>query len=889
MQNERLIPEPIIQTMKSDKKMALRTFSRMVKYALGRVAMIFATITVGVFITVVLANRGGTLDASVKKIVNYNFNQQVNIWVSTDADRARIDQMRKEFETAAGLNLPYWPRQVRWTYEALTLNLGSELEILSSLPNTMLLIGSAFLLLFLLGIPLALFLYRKQGRWIDRFITLLAPLSSVPSWVLAILLMLVFAVELRLLPVSGMYDMFPPDSKWGYIPIVLKHMILPVSAIFLSMFFQAVYTWRTFFLLYADEDYVELGKAKGLSNRDLESRYVLKPALSYILTNFALMLAGFWQVTTALEKVMNWPGLGRLYIVSLPNYLGDSFYPGEMAITVGVMVIFAYLLGLIVFLLDISYVILDPRIRIGSDRQTMHMRLVRTKQAFRAWRLRRNARIANKSLQPKQSFGQAAQTRNLLKEKPRLKEARKKPAAWKPVLLELLRYPSAVFGLSVILLLIIGSILAVTIFPYKQMGELWYTHELTGQALTPKKASPAWVNSFRKEPLPVSLILDSRDGTVSKSITTGSNGMNEVTFSFAFDYEYQTIPQSFVIYFEPQYGTKAPFVFKTWITPDGRQYDLGGGVATKYGYYDLAKDVPTRKLLAANAHWRNWYVNDGEYGETTPGFQLLFAPADAEEAAVLPGRYELKIEALTFEEGTDLDAKMVILGQVYGIAGTDYMRRDLLVPLLWGMPFALAFGLLGAMVTTVLSMMLAAVSAWYGGWLDNIIQRLIEANMILPIIAVGILLYAYFDVSLWTLLTIVVLLNAFGSPTKSFRAALLQVKESPYIEAARSYGASDSRIILRYLVPRILPVLIPQLVTLIPSYVFLEATLGIFNVKSDYPTWGKVIYEALRYGGITSSRFWVLEPIGLLLLTGLAFAMLGFALERILNPRLKIR
>ncbi len=116
---------------------------------------------------------------------------------------------------------------------------------------------------------------------------------------------------------------------------------------------------------------------------------------------------------------------------------------------------------------------------------------------------------------------------------------------------------------------------------------------------------------------------------------------------------------------------------------------------------------------------------------------------------------------------------------------------------------------------------------------------------------------------------------------------------------------------------------IPQLVSLIPSYVFLEATLGIFNVRSDYPTWGRTIYEALRpsvvgwassgrscdrsgrgglearstepsggmtppgasYGSRYGSSYWVLEPLSLLLLTGLAFAMLGFGLERVLNPR----
>jgi hypothetical protein len=73
---------------------------------------------------------------------------------------------------------------------------------------------------------------------------------------------------------------------------------------------------------------------------------------------------------------------------------------------------------------------------------------------------------------------------------------------------------------------------------------------------------------------------------------------------------------------------------------------------------------------------------------------------------------------------------------------------------------------------------------------------------------------------------------------------------------------------------------------MVPSFIFLEATLGLFNIKSDYPSWGRIIYEGLARGALYGSPFWVLEPISLLLLTGFAFAMLGSALERILNPRI---
>ena len=259
----------------------------------------------------------------------------------------------------------------------------------------------------------------------------------------------------------------------------------------------------------------------------------------------------------------------------------------------------------------------------------------------------------------------------------------------------------------------------------------------------------------------------------------------------------------------------------------------------------------------------------------------------SEEPQALPGEYTLRITGTLFEETGDLDAQLVVFGLVEGWAGTDNLRRDLGVPLLWGLPFAMMIGGIGAVVTTLASLIIAAAGVWLGGWVDGLIQRVIEANLILPVIAIGVLFYAFYGFNLWLVLGFLILLNIFGSPTKSFRAALLQVKKSSYIEAARAYGAGNFRIIRHYLIPRIMPVVIPQIVTLIPNFVFLEATLAILNIYDPrYPTWGNVIYSALRYGAAYGSRFWVLEPIALLLLTGVAFVLLGFALNRIFNTRL---
>jgi len=91
------------------------------------------------------------------------------------------------------------------------------------------------------------------------------------------------------------------------------------------------------------------------------------------------------------------------------------------------------------------------------------------------------------------------------------------------------------------------------------------------------------------------------------------------------------------------------------------------------------------------------------------------------------------------------------------------------------------------------------------------------------------------------------------------------------------------------MIPRIIPLLLPTLVSSVPSYVFLEASLAVLGLGDPVlPTWGKIINEAWGYGALYKGMYyWILEPAVLLMLTGLAFAMLGFALDRIFNPKLR--
>jgi len=883
------------------------------KYLISRALMIAVAIFVGIFVTVLIANKSGQVENNINSQINFYISNQTYAgrWLNlSDQERSQLaDQTRLQMQNEAGLNLPFWQRHILWTIKALQFDWGdvtavvrpfytgmrTDLSvrgiILQYFPNTLLLVGASYFLIFIIGIPLALYLSGHYGNWLDKLASMLIPLSSVPAWVHAIILISIFAAELRLLPVSGMFDTLPPDTPIGYVPIVLRHMVLPVTAIFLGVFFQLVSSWRTYFIIFAGEDYVELAKAKGLPDRELEQHYILKPALPYVITSFALTLIGFWQMTVALEVVFQWPGIGWLYITkALPNFWGESMYKGDLLVAIGIVVIFAYLLGAIVFSLDVLYMLIDPRVSFANSGQTVQAAHPVKLGGFGFWhakdawlagiKRKRDLQFtidrARIRLAPEKVFSDFLYSLKTFVEDT--------GNSLRTFSTEVRRYPSAMVGLFVIVVLVIGSIYAVVALPYKQIGNLWSREVLVGRPYIPRLAEPAWTNWFRIKPLLSTFIKDSQDKSVSKSIQYLPGGLTEVIYDFPFDYSYADFPQELHLFLDANYLKKRPNVSLTWITPDGRHFDLSGVSVDIPKEYDFEQRIPVSQIIAGNAHWQKWFKISQTY--PTPAHYLLFADPNADGPVPLNGKYHLKVTTLFFENGGYLHAQLVLLGQVYGAAGTDYLRRDLIVPLLWGLPFALLVGLGGAFVTTVVSMLVAASGVWFGGWVDNLIQRLSDITMIMPVLAISVLAYALFQINLWLILAVIILLNILGSPAKTFRSAFLQIKDAPYIEAAQAYGASNLRIIFQYLVPKIVPVMIPQLIILIPSFVFLEATLGLFNIKSEFPTWGTVIYQGLANGALYGSRYWVLEPLALLLLTGVSFAMVGFALERILNPRL---
>ena len=434
---------------------------------------------------------------------------------------------------------------------------------------------------------------------------------------------------------------------------------------------------------------------------------------------------------------------------------------------------------------------------------------------------------------------------------------------------QLRRYPSAIAGTVIIGIFVVVSIFTLITIPYDEAVRYWSPGSLALRENLPRNAGPVWFDWFTRDSLPRTIIVYGSQGTTTAE-PIGS-GMQLVQMSLPFSYSYDGFPSELTLFVSGTY-TGSPRMSVVLERPDGQMVTINDGLAlrTDHRYY-ISLDIDLRGAIGGPPH------------------EVLFAvDMDATDPRPLHGNYRMVLE-VDVPEGTTLNARTVVYGQIYGYAGTDNIRRDLTVALLWGTVVALVFGILGAVGAQVSTFVLAGIGTWFGGKVDAIFQRITEVNLVLPMLPILMMVGYFYSRSIWLMLGIVIALNVFSGTMKTYRAMFLQAKEAPYFEAAQAYGTGNMRMVFRYLLPRLAPTLLPQFVLIIPTFVFVEASLAVLGLGDPkLPTWGKMLNDALLGGALYRGHYyWVLEPSILLMLVGSGFALLGFSLDRIFNPRLR--
>lgn len=457
-----------------------------------------------------------------------------------------------------------------------------------------------------------------------------------------------------------------------------------------------------------------------------------------------------------------------------------------------------------------------------------------------------------------------------------------------------------IFGVIVLTILIITAIFAPMIAT-KETERSW--RNLAYWNENPSNAPPVWVNYFTSKDMSPHVIMDDYE----EIETDLGGGIKKDRIVFTYDYKYDIPPTDLTIKGEFIYynSSKPPTINMSMLRPDGKEiklYSESAKTGREEEDYYVAEPVV---LVTVSEFTKRETYNFGREFETpenlknilSPDFVdpmgVIFSKAEPgillEKAGPLKGEYKLFVDVFYFDKRDNTrSAKSIFAGKVYGLLGTDKDRKDLFQGMVWGTRWALTLGLLVAIITVVIGISFGITSAYLGGWKDELMQRFNEGMASLPMLPILILIAAAFKPSIWNIIIIFAFLFWTGT-AKVSRSMGLQIKEETYIEAARCLGARDRRIIIKHMIPQVLPYAFAQMAMMVPAALLSEAGISFLGLgDTTVITWGQILFAAQNAGATIKGLWWWVVPPGLAIaIVGLTFVMIGTALDTVLNPKMK--
>lgn len=245
-------------------------------------------------------------------------------------------------------------------------------------------------------------------------------------------------------------------------------------------------------------------------------------------------------------------------------------------------------------------------------------------------------------------------------------------------------------------------------------------------------------------------------------------------------------------------------------------------------------------------------------------------------------------ETYSEDPATQYPLHFFLSGHLFGVEqtgrifllGSDAFGRDLLSRILYGGRLSIAAGLLAVLITLVVGTLLGAVAGMAGGLVDSVIMRFAELGLALSWFYLLLAIRAFLPlrtppVESFFLVAGVLGLTGWARPARLIRGAVLSAKERSFVMSARGFGAKQTYLFRRHIVPQILPLLLTQAIVLVPQFIMAEVTLSFLGLGASEPlaSWGNLLADLQQYHVLTSD-WWICAPLFALVLTSSTYFLI---------------
>jgi peptide/nickel transport system permease protein len=224
------------------------------------------------------------------------------------------------------------------------------------------------------------------------------------------------------------------------------------------------------------------------------------------------------------------------------------------------------------------------------------------------------------------------------------------------------------------------------------------------------------------------------------------------------------------------------------------------------------------------------------------------------------------------------------------LMGTNYLSFDIYSQVIWGTQISFVVGIASAIVAAVVGTVVGLVSGYLGGWIDEVMMRLNDVVLSIPWLVLMIIVAARIGVVDLTGLILVIGLTGWSVTARVIRSQVLSIKERMFIERAKMIGTPNWRILLRHIFPNAFPLIFANTILTVAVSILSESVLAFLNLSPPTTvSWGKIIAEANAYAIEVGNPGWLIIPGLCIVVLVFGFYLLGYALDEILNPRLRRR